>query len=157
AGEPSRKHAGAFDVPARPGNGQPLRANAPLQAIEQESIPVLTVNDSTATEILRGARKTPPALQATIDRDLKPSSMAIPGTRIELATAASNVERGRSANVAGLLAGTDPALSMETVLVTAHYDHLGMRDRRVYPGANDNASGTVAVMELARMFTAPAA
>ena len=47
--------------------------------------------------------------------------------------------------------GTEPG---ETVLVTAHYDHLGMQHGRLYPGANDNASGTVAVLELARLFAA---
>ena len=50
--------------------------------------------------------------------------------------------------------GSDPALKSETILITAHYDHLGVRNGQVYPGANDNASGTVAVMELARLFAA---
>ena len=40
------------------------------------------------------------------------------------------------------------------VLIDAHYDHLGRQNGYVYAGANDNASGTVAVMELARMFAA---
>ena len=35
-------------------------------------------------------------------------------------------------------------------MLTAHYDHLGVQNGRLYPGANDNASGTVAVIELAR-------
>jgi Zn-dependent M28 family amino/carboxypeptidase len=39
-------------------------------------------------------------------------------------------------------------------MITARYDHLGVQNGRVYPGANDNASGTVAVMELARLFMA---
>jgi Zn-dependent M28 family amino/carboxypeptidase len=39
-------------------------------------------------------------------------------------------------------------------MLTAHYDHLGVHNGRVYPGANDNASGTAGVMELARMFAA---
>jgi Zn-dependent M28 family amino/carboxypeptidase len=56
--------------------------------------------------------------------------------------------------VVGLIEGSDPALRDETVMLTAHYDHLGVHNGRVYPGANDNASGTAGVMELARMFAA---
>lgn len=53
-------------------------------------------------------------------------------------------------NVVGLLRGSDPALKETYVLVTAHYDHLGVDSRgRIYNGANDNASGAVSVIELA--------
>jgi Zn-dependent M28 family amino/carboxypeptidase len=56
-------------------------------------------------------------------------------------------------NVIGLLRGSDPALANTYVLVTAHYDHLGMRPEgsgdRIYNGANDDGSGTVSVIEIA--------
>jgi hypothetical protein len=56
-------------------------------------------------------------------------------------------------NVIGVLPGSDPALKDTYVLVTAHYDHLGMKDRgegdRIYNGANDDASGTSSVLEIA--------
>ena len=54
-------------------------------------------------------------------------------------------------NVAGLLAGTDPALRNETILVTSHYDHLGVQNTRLYAGANDNASGVAGMLEVARL------
>lgn len=61
-------------------------------------------------------------------------------------------------NVVGLLRGSDPALSRTYVLVTAHYDHLGIREGKgddpIYNGANDDGSGTVSVLELARAFAA---
>lgn len=61
-------------------------------------------------------------------------------------------------NVVGLLRGSDPELSKTYVLVTAHYDHLGVRegngDDAIYNGANDDGSGTVSVIELARAFAA---
>lgn len=41
------------------------------------------------------------------------------------------------------------------IIIGAHYDHLGMMGRAIYPGANDNASGTVMVMELAKYFAKP--
>ena len=55
-------------------------------------------------------------------------------------------------NVAGLLRGSDAALSSTYVILSAHYDHLGMRpngDDRIYNGANDDGSGTVSVIEIA--------
>jgi putative aminopeptidase FrvX len=57
-------------------------------------------------------------------------------------------------NVIGVLRGSDPALRDTYVLLTAHYDHLGIRAEgpgdRIYNGANDDGSGTVSVMEVAR-------
>ncbi len=57
-----------------------------------------------------------------------------------------------SVNVVGVLEGSDRTLNAETVILSAHYDHLGIIKGRVYPGADDNASGTVALLELARAF-----
>ena len=152
--DPLRKHAGAFDPAPRASGERSLRANAPRQAIEEDTIPLFPVSDSVATEILEPTGKSPGALAEEIDRSLKPVSQAIPETRMEVATGGANVRRGVSLNAAGFLRGADPALAAETVLLTAHYDHLGIHGGRVYPGANDNASGTVGVMELARMFAA---
>lgn len=55
-------------------------------------------------------------------------------------------------NVAGVLRGSDPALRDTYVMLTAHYDHVGMRasgEDRIFNGANDDGSGTVSVMEIA--------
>ena len=60
----------------------------------------------------------------------------------------------RAANVIGILPGTDPTLASEVVVVGAHYDHLGRADGVVYPGADDNGSGTAVVLGLARAFAA---
>lgn len=61
-------------------------------------------------------------------------------------------------NVIGLLRGSDPALKDTYVLVTAHYDHLGIRENlegdKIFNGANDDASGTASVIELAAAFAA---
>ena len=56
-------------------------------------------------------------------------------------------------NVLAVIEGTDERLKKEYVFVTAHYDHLGMSDSTViYYGADDNASGTSGVIEIARAF-----
>jgi hypothetical protein len=56
--------------------------------------------------------------------------------------------------VAALLPGSDPTLAAETIIINSHYDHLPNRGETHYPGANDNASGTAAMLELARAFAA---
>ena len=64
--------------------------------------------------------------------------------------------RVSAANVVGVLRGADPALRQEAVVVTAHYDHLGIgpavHGDSVYNGADDDASGVVAVLEIARLL-----
>lgn len=56
----------------------------------------------------------------------------------------------KSYNVLGLLEGTD--LKDEYVVITAHYDHMGAKDGKIWFGADDDGSGTVAVIELAKTF-----
>jgi hypothetical protein len=53
-------------------------------------------------------------------------------------------------NVGGIIRGTDDALKDEWVVIGTHYDHLGVRDGRIYPGADDNASGVAMMLETAR-------
>jgi Zn-dependent M28 family amino/carboxypeptidase len=65
-------------------------------------------------------------------------------------------------NVIGILDGTDPQLKKEAIVIGAHYDHLGhggngslaANSREIHHGADDNASGTAAIIELARQFAA---
>jgi Predicted aminopeptidases len=62
--------------------------------------------------------------------------------------------RALTANVIGMLEGSDPELKKETIVFTAHYDHDGASDTAIFHGADDNGSGTVGVVELARAFAA---
>jgi len=56
-----------------------------------------------------------------------------------------------AANVLGLLPGS--ALKNETVVVSAHYDHLGRHNGQIYHGADDDGSGTAALLEIAEAFS----
>jgi hypothetical protein len=53
-------------------------------------------------------------------------------------------------NVVGWLEGTDPKLKNEYVVIGSHLDHLGIRGGQVYPGADDNGSGSTAVLSIAK-------
>ncbi len=55
-------------------------------------------------------------------------------------------------NVLGFIEGTDPVLKDEVIVVTAHYDHLGKLGDDIYNGADDNASGTSVILEIAEAF-----
>jgi hypothetical protein len=99
------------------------------------------------------------AVQREIDADLRPRSAEIPQLRIELN---SDVVRTRRTirNVIGALPGSDPKLKDQWIVVGAHYDHLGLGGKnslapsligQIHHGADDNASGTAGVMELARI------
>lgn len=59
-------------------------------------------------------------------------------------------------NIIGVVEGTDPKLKDEFVVVSAHYDHVGTRNDgqdRIYNGADDNGSGTVALLEMAQALS----
>ena len=56
-------------------------------------------------------------------------------------------------NIGAWLPGSDPQLSEEIVILSAHYDHLGARDDSVFTGADDNASGVAMLIEAARQFS----
>jgi len=68
-------------------------------------------------------------------------------------------DRVTAVNVAGILVGSDPALRDEAVVIDAHYDHVGtaqapVNGDSIYNGADDDASGVVTVLEVARMLAA---
>lgn len=105
-----------------------------------------------------------PQLRTTLEGSPGWSSLAfatLPAAELARIAADSEVvldvpvatEKGVTTNAIGYLPGTDPKAGI--VLLSAHLDHLGVRpDGVVMPGANDDASGTVAVIELARAFAA---
>jgi hypothetical protein len=95
-----------------------------------------------------------PVMLATTPRGVRPR--AVPSFA---ALDTVPVERRRTAvNVVGILRGSDARLRDSVVLVDAHYDHLGVgravNGDSIYNGADDDASGTVAVIEIARFLAA---
>jgi Zn-dependent M28 family amino/carboxypeptidase len=92
--------------------------------------------------------------QAALRRDFRPVPLGVDvSMRIE-----NTVQTKDSANVIGKLPGSDPKLSSEAVVYTAHHDHLGMKtdakpgEDAIYNGALDNASGVAAMLAIAKAF-----
>ena len=135
----------------------------PLQSISDDELRLSAtiIPASVAADLLQSARTTAKQLQTAIDRDLKPQSREIPGVQLHLETRNVSTRTGTVYNVAGLLPGSDPTLSAETVMISAHHDHNGAseveesggkRHFEIWHGADDNGSGTVGVVELAHAF-----
>jgi peptidase M28-like protein/PDZ domain-containing protein len=111
-----------------------------------------TVTNAAADVLLAGSGKTIAQLRAAIESTRAPVSSPT-GVHARIRVSLER-EDHRTANVIGILPGTDPALSSEAVVLGAHYDHLGRAGGALYPGADDNASGTAIVLGLARAFAA---
>jgi Peptidase family M28/PA domain len=158
--EPNRKHPSNIERLARIPGIMERYTRRPSQALEDNNgltIPAFTVNDTVAATLLANAGSTPGQLQSSIDATLKPVSSPLPDTAVEMRVVNVRARKATTYNVIGLLEGSDPALREETVVFSAHYDHEGMWDGKVYHGADDNGSGSVGVMELARVFACSSA
>ncbi len=111
-------------------------------------VPQLEISPELAAWLVRDLGADPAGLQALIDEGRSPSSQPLQAMAHVDVQAWYEAE-APAANVVGLLRGTDPALRDEVVVVGAHLDHVGIQGDVVYPGANDNASGSAAVLALA--------
>ena len=115
-------------------------------------MPVDDINEDVANEFLAASRKTVASLQKSIDASLKPQSFEIPGVTVTIRKELKDRQVVHGRNVIALLEGNDPVLKNEYVIVSAHYDHVGVVQGRIYRGADDNASGVAGVLEVARAY-----
>jgi hypothetical protein len=137
---------------------------------DRRTMPILQVRRSVLDEAVRQALgRSLTEIQKAIDDKLEPASGPLSGWRLRGRTAIERVQtEGR--NILGLLpgagraaAGDAPAIDpRETVVLGAHYDHLGFGgagsaapgERAIHHGADDNASGTALLVEVARRLAA---
>ena len=144
----------------------PSRGHDALPALRGISQPwdivAMAVTRAVADALLAPANTRIAEIATAIDTNLTPRSFAVPSSRVKV-TVSLVRERGTTANVIAIVPGTDSALRDETIVVGAHYDHLGRGGEGslapdqvgvIHPGADDNASGTAVVMGLARAFAA---
>jgi Zn-dependent M28 family amino/carboxypeptidase len=99
----------------------------------------------------------PPSIGLITNQDLLDLLRSAADARITIHAAAPVEESMTVRNVAGILRGSDSVLRDTYVMLSAHYDHLGVRgmgEDRIFNGANDDGSGTVSVIEVASAFAA---
>lgn len=82
------------------------------------------------------------------------SRLVLPSEALDFDTLSAEAILGDEVNVVGLIPGSDPAVAEEYVVIGAHYDHVGVgatvEGDSIYNGADDDGTGTVAVLEIAR-------
>lgn len=133
----------------------PPEGGIPLSLGEKNTnkIVAVRIGKKLAANLISTSKKNLSGLQTLIDSTHIPQSFELPSIRVKISTTLKS-EKSRTQNVIGLLQGTDPELKEEIIAIGAHYDHLGFKnDSTIYNGADDNASGTVGVMEIAWAFT----
>ena len=117
------------------------------------SINAYIVTWEAADMLLKSSGQTLKSLQAKIAETKKPSSFILPDTRAEVNIRVTK-DTVTSSNVVGYIEGSDPVLKDECVIYSAHYDHSGIDGSgNVLNGANDNASGSIGLLNVARAFS----
>jgi hypothetical protein len=116
-------------------------------------VPVFQIERDVADQLLAPSGKTADALQAEIDRSAQPNSFAVSQSSVCLAKSFTGIETHKGRNVIALLEGSDPQLKAQTIILTAHHDHMGTANGHIYYGADDNASGVAGILAVARALT----
>lgn len=129
----------------------PSDADSPTRQIP----PIYTISEDLANSILAESQKTIREIRASIDASVTPNVFMVDGVHL-----ASDIDKGSEIvmadNVVAFIEGSDPVLKNEVVVISAHLDHIGMdpsaEGDQINNGADDDGSGTVALLEIAEAF-----
>jgi hypothetical protein len=123
---------------------------------EKDKIPVIHVGEE-VIKLLFGSVSKLRDIQEEIDKNVKPNSFELEGYTTSIKTS-TEIEKAPAKNVVGYVEGSDLVLKNEIIVVGAHYDHVGPKKKEkptddiINNGADDNASGTVTILALAKAF-----
>jgi hypothetical protein len=144
-----------------PIKGRFYEADAPLQSSNEkrmalqedtlkESVSVFTVTQRVINQLIDGTGINFESFEKVVCEKMIPASVVLPGKYVHFKTTVeSRIVKSR--NVLGYIEGEK---KNELVVIGAHYDHLGKSDGWIWNGADDNASGTVGVMTIAKAMAA---
>lgn len=127
-----------------------------------KDFPVVQITRTVFEEMLKNIGNSFAEIQKQIDGTKKPKSFVLKNIKADISAEAVEVQK-IARNVGGLLEGNDPVLKNEYIVIGAHYDHLGIdhlkdasmykgTDKQIHNGADDNASGTTGIMEVAELM-----
>ncbi|HEX4963587.1 MAG TPA: M28 family metallopeptidase [Thermoanaerobaculia bacterium] len=157
--------AGAIIIHTTPSAGYPWQVVQTSWSGEQFELPAAgepriqvagwATEDATRRLLKAAGQDLDKLIQQAKSRDFKPVPLGIT-TSLDLT---NDIDKVKTANVLGLLPGSDPKLKDEVVILTAHHDHLGIgtpdkSGDKIYNGAIDNASGCAQVLAMAKAFAA---
>lgn len=131
-------------------SSHPVNGAAISEASYEPEVPCAYVAERVFRLLLRDTGYSVKSYKAALKE--APTPLAT-GKRLRFTANVERVPDGHARNAVGLVRGTDPVLATEYVVVGGHMDHVGTDGNgTIYNGANDNASGTSVVLELARRF-----
>jgi Zn-dependent M28 family amino/carboxypeptidase len=114
---------------------------------------IIVANIEIANAILKESGKTLEEIQIEINKSGKPNSFELEKVTAEIQLV-KKAETVTGENIIAIIEGSDPVLKNECVVLTAHYDHVGINSKgEINNGADDNGSGTVALLEVAEAFS----
>jgi Zn-dependent M28 family amino/carboxypeptidase len=157
--------AGAIIIHTTPSAGYPFQVVQTSWSGEQFELPAAgeprvqvtgwVTEDAARSLVALGGKELAALVESARKKDFAPVPL---GVTTSLAFT-SKITRNKSANVFGVLRGSDPVLSKELVVYTAHHDHLGIgkpdaTGDKIYNGALDNASGCAELLAIAKAFKA---
>ncbi len=123
--------------------------------VEAVDVPVVHISGDLAERIAEAADRSFDELTEAAERRGGVAAVALAGPRVEV-TASVRRTTVPNRNVVGLIEGADPDLRDEWIIIGAHYDHDGARGSVIYNGADDDASGVAALIEIAEAYGAAA-
>ena len=117
----------------------------------KETIPVILLSLETAADLLSGDKFSFEEISEEVENGELPKTFLL-NKKVKLDYKTYNEIR-TSRNIIGIIEGTHEELLDEYVTFGAHYDHVGVTEGEIYNGADDNGSGTVAILEAARRIS----
>jgi hypothetical protein len=136
---------------------QRTQARAPWQSDSRGAFPaILTIREGSLARLLEVRRMSLPAPPE--DPNAPATLIPIPEAHLTLSARTRVIRELRAPNAVGILKGSDPTLQDEYLVFSGHMDHTGVgrpnaEGDSIFNGADDDASGTVAVVELAEAFS----
>lgn len=120
------------------------------KSVEPEHIAIIYISPDFANALLNSSGQKVELLQARLNKGkmVKPITLQVDADfHVE-----QKIDRVEAENVLAFIEGSDPVLKNEVVVVSAHYDHVGIINGQIHNGADDDASGTAAAMEIGEAF-----
>jgi hypothetical protein len=146
---PFRYNTRMYEGDKQPGSYYNTRMKIPGDTLSDD-LATIFVSTRVLNELTEGSGINITQFAGQVKNTLKPASKAIQGKKVYLKTNVhSRIVKAR--NVIGMIPGKDTG---NIIVIGGHYDHLGMYDGYIWNGADDNASGTVGVMTIAKAFIA---
>ena len=141
---------------SRPNDSRPQPLIGSVMHGEGEQLldfPQLQISIEAANDLLLASELSIKECQTKIDESKTPFSF-VTDSEAEIFVKTKYERSAKTTNVVGLLEGSDKELKDEYLIIGAHLDHVGSQAGLLFPGANDNASGSAGVIEIVEAFQA---